>query len=128
MQGAFDFSKTTPWPAGVVPYRYDSSVRDSVKKLFETAIREWQINASLNFVPRTSSTGNQVLIKFTGYQPSAAMNSFVGVKGGAQDLNMVHEQSRSDRDTFVTVFANNLVDSHRRELCDCSIFHQSHGL
>jgi hypothetical protein len=42
LQGAFDFSKTTAWPAGVVPYRYDSSVPDSVKTLFETAIREWR--------------------------------------------------------------------------------------
>jgi hypothetical protein len=128
-KGAFDFSSTTPWPAGVVPYRYDASFPDSVKVDFEAAIREWQISASLNFVLRTSTKGNHLLIKFTGYEPDAAMDSWIGLKGGAQVLNvagwevmidcahelghalgMAHEQSRSDRDDWVTVITGNLVD------------------
>src|SRR5438067_987148 len=100
---------------------------EAEKTLFESALREWQENASVNFVSGTGS-GNYLLIKFTGYDPNADMNSFIGLQGGAQVLNVAgwgnkidcahelghalgfaHEQCRSDRDNYVTIIATNLT-------------------
>jgi hypothetical protein len=128
--GAFDFSFGAAWPGGVVPYAYQTTGTNAMPAnkiaMFENGMREWQKVASINFVPRTTEA-NYLLIKYTGDAPGAPMNSFIGMLGGMQVLNvagwgntidcahelghalgMTHEQSRPDRDTFVTLYPTNM--------------------
>ncbi|MCD6052759.1 MAG: Xanthomonalisin precursor, partial [Verrucomicrobia bacterium] len=130
LQGAFNYSGSTTWPGGVVPYVYQTTGPEAMsvakQALVESAMREWQQVASLNFVPRTTEQ-NYILFNFSGDAAGAPMNSHIGMKGGVQILNvagwgnklncahelghamgMIHEQSRSDRDTFVTVNFDNI--------------------
>ncbi|MBI5775273.1 MAG: carboxypeptidase regulatory-like domain-containing protein, partial [Verrucomicrobia bacterium] len=130
-KGSFDFSFGSAWPGGVVPYTYQTAGTNAMPTnkiiLFEQAIRLWQDIASINFKPRTAEA-NYLLIKYTGNGDDAAMNSYVGMQGGAQELNvagwgnlvdcahelghalgMSHEHQRPDRDTYVTVNLTNLA-------------------
>lgn len=123
----------TTWTNGVVYYQFHSSV-DAVdgrplsgdgaarRAVFRAAAMEWQATvAGLTFIEGTGS-GNYILVKSAGYN-----NSYVGMNGGAQDLNiynwnyrfiisheighalsLMHEQSRPDRDTYVTVSYENI--------------------
>lgn len=127
----------TTWPGGVVYYQFHGSVDASDgyplsgdgaarRAVFRAAAMEWQATvAGLTFIEGTGS-GNYILVKSAGYN-----NSYVGMKGGAQDLNiynwnwrfivaheighalsLMHEQSRPDRDTYLTVNYANIEDEN----------------
>src|SRR5487761_2142197 len=121
---AFD-ARVAVWPGGVVPYTYDSSMTPALVSQFEGAIYMWQKVANLKFIQHTSEA-NYIVVTNSGAGGPA--NSMAGMFGGAQLINinagypqldfahelghalgMIHEQSRSDRDTYVKIHWENFT-------------------
>ena len=76
---------TTPWPSGVIPYEFDATVTAAHQEQFVDAASEWSAFANVTFVPRTSQTDYVTVHD----DPSiSGGNSFVGVKGGQQFVNI----------------------------------------
>ncbi|PQV64728.1 Carboxypeptidase regulatory-like domain-containing protein [Abditibacterium utsteinense] len=115
---------TTYWPNGIVPYVIDGSLQPAQRTLFIEGAREWESIARLKFIPRTTETDYVRVFRDAG-DPNY---SFVGKIGGVQDLSLgiysnravaeheiahalgvIHEQSRSNRDTFVSIDFSNIV-------------------
>ncbi len=104
------------WPGGVVPYTVDAAVTTTNRNRLRAAMDELQTVARIQFVPRTSEP-NYLYI-----QNGGGNNSYVGIIGGSQTINLVnwsyryiichelmhalgmwHEQQRPDRGTYVTI-------------------------
>jgi hypothetical protein len=102
------------WPNCRVPYTIDASLPNQAR--VTDAINHWQTNTSFQFVARTTE-GDYVT-----FRPSSGCSSSVGKRGGQQFVNLAsgcttgnviheighvvgmwHEQSREDRDAFVTI-------------------------
>ena len=111
----------TKWPNGVVYYQFDANVNATNRQRFRDAAAEWSAVAGLTFIEGTGS-GNYIHV-----QDDTGNYSYVGMIGGAQTLGMynwtwryiicheiahamgqVHEQSRSDRDTYVIIYFGNI--------------------
>ncbi len=117
-------SRSDFWPSGNVPYVFDSGVSATNRTRMINAMAEWEAVANVNFFPRNGNA-NYVYI-----QNGGGNNSWVGVQGGAQIINIVswtsrfiiahelshalgywHEQSRADRGPFVTVDLSNVCQN-----------------
>jgi hypothetical protein len=107
------------WPNGIVPVESTGLFNDA---RVTQAIQHWQERTGLRF-QFGATTGNRV--RFVAPTNNAQCDSFVGMVGGQQTINigafcstgntiheighaigLFHEQSRTDRDTFVTVIPN----------------------
>lgn len=112
----------TPWTGGIVPYSFNANVNAANQQIAIDAMAEWSAAANVSFVPRTSQTN---YIVFTD---SSGNNSYVGMIGGAQTINIFnwnyrfivcheimhalgffHEQQRPDRNTYVTIQTANIT-------------------
>ncbi|MDR4505893.1 MAG: M12 family metallopeptidase [Candidatus Scalindua sp.] len=104
------------WSNRRVPYQFDSNVSSLNQTRAVNAMAELEAVSNIDFRPRNGE-GNYV-----HFQNSTVNNSAVGMKGGRQVINIVswssrfiivhecmhaagfwHEQSRPDRDSFVTI-------------------------
>ncbi len=121
IQGGFDFG---PWPAGVIPYDFDSNVNSDNRDAMRMAMNEIQNVCGAGFVPRADHDD------YVHIQSHATVNnSEVGYQGGEQIINITswgrrftmahelmhtlsfqHEQSRQDRDTYVQIHEDRIEE------------------
>jgi hypothetical protein len=102
------------WPNCTVPYTIASNLTNQSR--VTDAIAHWEANTRFRFVVRTTEAN------FVTFRPGGGCSSSVGMQGGQQFINLGascttgntihevghavglwHEQSREDRDSFVTI-------------------------
>lgn len=107
------------WPNCEIPYDIDATLPNQNR--VTDAINHWQSNTRFRFILRTAANAASYPDWVT-FRPSSGCSSSVGRQGGQQFVNLGagcttgnaiheighvaglwHEQSRQDRDTFVTI-------------------------
>jgi Astacin (Peptidase family M12A)/SCP-2 sterol transfer family len=111
------------WPGGVVCYKRDASLTNEAAKELGKAMDHWTSKTNITFKERTTET-DYVIVK-----DSTGCSSYVGRRGGEQALmlnkqcdfgavvheighaiGLFHEQSRIDRDTYVTIKWDQIIE------------------
>ncbi|HLF26682.1 MAG TPA: M12 family metallopeptidase [Anaerolineae bacterium] len=116
------------WRDGVVPFQIDPNLPAAQATAANNAVTHWRNNTRLNLVQRNAANAAQ-FPDFIEFVRGDGCSSPVGRQGGRQTLNLAagcgttqaihemghavglwHEQSREDRDSFVTINWQNIQD------------------
>lgn len=108
------------WPNCEIPFEIDANLPDQQR--VTDAIAHWQANTNYRFIRRTNQAD------FVRFVPGSGCSSNVGKRGGPQNVTLGssctvgntiheighvvglwHEQSREDRDQFVTINWQNIT-------------------
>ena len=117
------------WPLGIIPYTIDQNLPNQAR--VSDAIAHWEERSNFRFVKLNSNNADQYP-DFITFRPARGCSSRVGRAGGQQFINLGpnctkgntiheighaiglwHEQSREDRDEFVEVKLENVIDRAR---------------
>lgn len=112
------------WPNALMPYTIDPALPN--KQRVTDAISHYHANTGLRFVERTAANASQYPNYVRVFRGDGCW-SYVGMQGGMQNLSLAdgcstgntihefghawglwHEQSREDRDAFVTIHWQNI--------------------
>jgi hypothetical protein len=114
------------WDNGVVPYTFAAAVNTTQRAQVRAAMDLWEsVAPGVKFVPRSGQSN------YVDIVPSSGNWSYVGRIGGRQELGLanwgykfviahelahalgfVHEQSRPDRDQYVTIHTANIIPGY----------------
>ncbi len=118
------------WPGGVIPYEIDGTVSAEKRGFVEWAVNHVTTQSTLTMRPRTSADKDYV--SFTESGGGYACSSYVGRIGNSQAIRVAgcgrgsvvheighaagfyHEQSRNDRDSYVTIAWNEISPGHEQ--------------
>ena len=125
--------KSRRWPGGVIPFIIHSSVAASGITNINSAIAHWENNTPIEFVPRTNEAD---FVVFQAGSIFDTCTSALGRRGDRQFIRLTprgtckkgtliheightvgffHEHNRSDRDDFIKIFYNNVLEDSRSQ-------------
>ena len=113
------------WPNNTVVYQFSSNLGTNLRNLTLSAMRAWESRTNIKFKQRNGEgTYVNIFYDSSQYRTAYATIGAGGVVAIGYDpdltllihelghtLGLVHEQTRSDRDNYVTVHYNNIEES-----------------
>ncbi len=121
------------WPQGIVPYQFDAYLPDANKKAVLNAITLWEQDTNIHFIERTE-LNRSLYPDYVLFMPESGglCASHVGRQGGSQIvllstrcdtmitahelghvLGLWHEQSRLDRDNYIRIIWDNIIEKSK---------------